>query len=74
MHSRRPLRIATRIGPVETGLLTALEASYSRQSALPVEHDALGTGAALERAKGGGFGRAETGTSLFFRRDQIPVG
>jgi tungstate transport system substrate-binding protein len=54
MHNRRPLRIATTIGPVETGLLPALEAAYSRRSALPIEHDALGTGAALERAKRGG--------------------
>jgi tungstate transport system substrate-binding protein len=50
MHNRRPLRIATTIGPVETGLLPALEAAYSRRSALPVEHDALGTGADLTTA------------------------
>ena len=83
MHNRRPLRIASTIGPVETGLLPALEATYSRRSALPVEHDALGTGAALDRANWwvfgdeaqaliGDFGRAAHGTSLFFRRDQIP--
>jgi tungstate transport system substrate-binding protein len=55
VHNRRPLRIASTIGPVETGLLPALEAAYSRRSALPVEHDALGTGAVLERAKRGGI-------------------
>jgi tungstate transport system substrate-binding protein len=55
MHNRRPLRIATTIGPVETGLLPALEAAYSRRNAVPVEHDALGTGAALDRAKRGGI-------------------
>src|SRR5919199_5231586 len=54
MHNRRPLRIASTIGPIETGLLPALEAAFSRGTAMPVEHDALGTGAALERAKRGG--------------------
>lgn len=55
MHNRRPLRIASTIGPVETGLLPTLEAAYSRQSATAVQHDALGTGAALDRAKRGGI-------------------
>jgi tungstate transport system substrate-binding protein len=55
MHNRRPLRIATTIGPVETGLSPALEGAFSRRTATPVEHDALGTGAALERAKRGGI-------------------
>jgi len=54
-HSRRPLRIASTIGPIETGLLPALEAAFSGRTAMPVEHDALGTGAALERAKRGGI-------------------
>lgn len=55
MHNRRPLHIASTIGPIETGLLPALEAAFSRGTATPVEHDALGTGAALERAKRGGI-------------------
>src|SRR3954451_21142244 len=55
MHNRRPLRIASTIGPIETGLLPAPEATFSRRTAIPVEHDALGTGAALERAKRGGI-------------------
>jgi tungstate transport system substrate-binding protein len=54
MHNRRPLHIASTIGPIETGLLPALEAAFARRTATPVEHDALGTGAALERAKRGG--------------------
>ena len=53
MHGHRPLRIASTIGPIETGLLPALEAAFSRRTATPVEHEALGTGAALERAKRG---------------------
>jgi ABC-type tungstate transport system permease subunit len=44
MHNRRPLRIASTIGPIETGLLPALEA-----------HEAPGTGATLDRAKQGGI-------------------
>jgi tungstate transport system substrate-binding protein len=55
MHNRRPLRIASTIGPIETGLLPALEAAFARRSAVPVEHEALGTGAALDRAKRGGI-------------------
>jgi tungstate transport system substrate-binding protein len=55
VHNRRPLHIASTIGPIETGLLPALEAAFSRGTATPVEHDALGTGAALERAKRGGI-------------------
>ena len=54
MHNRRPLRIASTIGPIETGLLPALEAAFSGRTAVPVEHDALGTGA-LDRAKRGGI-------------------
>jgi ABC-type tungstate transport system permease subunit len=73
MHNRRPLRIATTIGPVETGLLPALEAAFSRRTATPVEHDALGTGAALERAKRGGIDLVIAQNSLFMRRDQIPA-
>src|SRR5207247_5710642 len=49
MHNRRPFRIASTIGPVETGLLPALEAACSRRSAVAVEHDAL------ERAERGGI-------------------
>jgi tungstate transport system substrate-binding protein len=55
MHNRRPLRIASTIGPIETGLLPALEAAFARRTAVPVEHEALGTGAALDRAKRGGI-------------------
>ena len=55
MHNRRPLRLASTIGPIETGLLPTLEAAFSRQTAIPIEHVALGTGAALERAKRGGI-------------------
>lgn len=55
MHNRRPLRVASTIGPVETGLLPALEGAFARGTALPIEHEALGTGAALDRAKRGGI-------------------
>jgi tungstate transport system substrate-binding protein len=55
VHNRRPLRLASTIGPIETGLLPALEAGFSRRTAMPVEHDALGSGAALDRAKRGGI-------------------
>jgi tungstate transport system substrate-binding protein len=55
MHNRRPLRIASTIGPIETGLLPALEGAYAGRTAVPVEHEALGTGAALDRAKRGGI-------------------
>jgi tungstate transport system substrate-binding protein len=55
VHNRRPLRIASTIGPIQTGLLPALEAAFARGTAVPVEHEALGTGAALDRAKRGGI-------------------
>src|SRR5262245_16611196 len=55
MHNRRPLRLASTIGPIETGLLPALEAAFAGRTAMPLEHEALGTGAALERAKRGGI-------------------
>ena len=55
MHNPRPLRIASTIGPIETGLLPAVEAAFARRTAVPVEHEALGTGAALDRAKRGGI-------------------
>ena len=83
MHNRPPLRLASTIGPIETGRLTALEDACSRRTALPIEHEARGTGAALDRAKRGGidrasyttadFGRAEHRVPPYLRRDQIPA-
>lgn len=48
------IRIASTIGPVESGLLPELERRYAVAAGVEVAHEALGSGAALERAKGGG--------------------
>lgn len=49
-----PLRITSTIGPVESGLLPALERCFTAACGIAVAHEALGSGAALERAKTGG--------------------
>jgi tungstate transport system substrate-binding protein len=54
-NARRPLRLASTIGPIETGLLPALEAAFSARVAVPVEHEALGSGAAPDRDRRGGI-------------------
>ncbi|HEX7118804.1 MAG TPA: substrate-binding domain-containing protein [Longimicrobiales bacterium] len=52
---QQTLRIACTIGPVESGLLPELERRFTARSGTPVEHEALGSGAALERARAGGI-------------------
>lgn len=52
---RQILRIACTIGPVESGLLPELERHFTAQSGTATEHEALGSGAALERARAGGI-------------------
>src|SRR5690625_504904 len=52
---KEPLRIACTIGPVESGLLPALVRRFTALSRIPVDYEALGSGAALERAREGGI-------------------
>lgn len=49
----RPILIASTIGPVELGLLDALEASFHARTGLWVRHIAAGTGQAMEIARSG---------------------
>lgn len=49
----RPVLLASTIGPIEVGLLDALEAAYHRRTGVWVRHVAAGTGQALEIARAG---------------------
>lgn len=49
----RPVVLASTIGPVETGLLPALEAAWQSQTGLLVRHIAAGTSQALSLAQSG---------------------
>lgn len=55
MLRRGVLRIACTIGPVESGLLPELGRRFGARSGIRVEYEALGSGAALERARRGGI-------------------
>lgn len=48
------LRLFSTIGPVEAGLIPALERAYLREIGTPIDRTAMGSGAALDRAKDGG--------------------
>ncbi len=49
----RPVLIASTIGPVEVGLVDALEAAFHRETGLWIRHIAAGTGEAIEIARAG---------------------
>lgn len=49
----RPVLIATTIGPVETGIMGALEAGFYQATGIWVRHIAAGTGQALDLARAG---------------------
>lgn len=49
----RPVLIATTIGPVETGVMGALEAGFYQATGIWVRHIAAGTGQALDLARAG---------------------
>jgi len=49
----RPVLIASTIGPVEVGLVDALEAAFHAETGLWVRHIAAGTGQAMEIARAG---------------------
>jgi hypothetical protein len=67
MHSRRPLRIASAIGSIETGRRVAHVSEGAPKR--------LWIGLLADEAETvvADFGRAKRGTSLFLRRDQIPT-
>jgi tungstate transport system substrate-binding protein len=47
--------MASTIGPVDAGIVSALEDAYFKRSGVIVRHAGAGTGAALEMSKGGSF-------------------
>ena len=51
----RVVMLASTIGPVDAGIVGALEDAYLKRTGVVVRHVGVGTGAALEIAKGGSF-------------------
>ncbi|MGE5673555.1 MAG: substrate-binding domain-containing protein [Mycobacterium leprae] len=51
--TRHPVLMATTIGPVESGLLPAMEAAFLEETGTPVRHIAAGSGQALQLAREG---------------------
>ena len=51
----RIVMMASTIGPVDAGIVGALEEAYFKRTGVVVRHASAGTGAALEMAKGGSF-------------------
>jgi len=49
------LLMASTIGPIDAGIVGALEEAYYRKTGVLVRHAGAGTGAALQMAKGGAF-------------------
>src|SRR5437870_2256339 len=49
------VRIASTIGPIDSGIVPALAAAYQQASGVEVDFHGAGTNAALELAKRGGF-------------------
>jgi len=47
--------MASTIGPIDAGIVGALEDAYRKRTGVEVRHAGAGTGAALEMAKGGSF-------------------
>jgi tungstate transport system substrate-binding protein len=51
----RVVMLASTIGPVDAGIVGALEDAYLKRTGVVVRHVGVGTGAALEIARGGSF-------------------
>lgn len=51
----RVVMMASTIGPIDAGIVAALEEAYFRRTGVVVRHAGAGTGAALEMAKSGSF-------------------
>lgn len=51
----RIVMMASTIGPIDAGIVAALEEAYLGQTGVVVRHAGAGTGAALEMAKSGSF-------------------
>jgi len=49
------VKLSSTIGPVDSGLLPLLTKTYEEKTGVKVTYEAAGTGATLEKAKGGGF-------------------
>ncbi len=47
--------LASTIGPIDAGIVDALEAGFTQETGITVRHAGAGTGAALEMARRGGF-------------------
>ncbi len=62
----RLVMMASTIGPVDAGIVSALEDAYFTRTGVVVRHTGAGTGAALEMAKGGSFEADRYGEPLFF--------
>jgi tungstate transport system substrate-binding protein len=54
-ESTRFILMASTIGPIDSGIVDALELAFEKESGIRVRHVGAGTGAALEMAKKGGF-------------------
>jgi tungstate transport system substrate-binding protein len=50
----RIVMMASTIGPIDAGIVAALEDAYLKRTGVVVRHAGAGTGAALEMAKSGG--------------------
>ncbi len=51
----RKIMLASTIGPIDAGIVGALEAAFTRKTGTPVEHKGAGTGQALKMAETGQY-------------------
>jgi tungstate transport system substrate-binding protein len=49
------VRLSSTIGPVDAGIVPLLAKTYEQKTGIRIAYEAAGTGATLEKAKGGGF-------------------
>lgn len=49
------ITIGTTIGPVDAGIIAVFESEFEKETGIAVKHIAVGTGAALEKARKGGI-------------------
>jgi tungstate transport system substrate-binding protein len=47
--------LSSTIGPIDAGIIDALEAAFTKKTGIPVRHVGAGTGATLDQAKSGQF-------------------
>ncbi len=51
----RKIMLASTIGPIDAGIVGALEAAFTKKTGIPVEHTGAGTGQALKMAETGKY-------------------